>query len=369
MFADLVNLQNVGVLDARDGLGLGADAFQVLRTGAAPAADHFQGHHAVQLLLPGLVHDAHAACAEFAQDLVARRQPGERAPGTFRGQRGEGQRRGGARGTGRRAGLHRVVEGRQGTSPQPDGRKKGWDMRGSRHVRRRSSRQRRIGTCRSGVGGRRFVLPLPMGAEHVAEGRLGEGEAAHVVLDVGCRGGGVAAAQLRFHQREQQGPTVVLICRRVVLEVSLDRRPLAALQGLLEALHAGQGLGGESGIRRNLQGARRIACHELVPRAAITPACDPLSLRVRQNISLCSPRRPIARMRAGTKRPARRLRFHQADLDLWRRWWFHSPQPLPQGVWGERKPYELPDNRWEHVCNLLQVGKLQTCRHNAVRRL
>ncbi len=30
---------------------------------------------------------------------------------------------------------------------------------------------------------------------------------------------------------------------------------------------------------------------------------------------------------------------------------------------------ELPDTMWEHVCNLLKVGKLQTCRHHSLRRL
>ncbi len=44
--------------------------------------------------------------------------------------------------------------------------------------------------------------------------------------------------------------------------------------------------------------------------------------------------------------------------------------PLAPRTMTHRKTgFELPDTMWEHVGNLLQVGKLQTCRHHAVRRL
>ena len=44
---------------------------QLVRPGVAAGQDHLQGHDPVQLQVPRLVDDAHAAPAQLAQDLVA----------------------------------------------------------------------------------------------------------------------------------------------------------------------------------------------------------------------------------------------------------------------------------------------------------
>ena len=69
--ADVVDLDDVGVLQAGERRGLGAKAGQVLRAGLEPGQDHLQRHGAIEAELPGLVHDAHAAAAEQPQDLIA----------------------------------------------------------------------------------------------------------------------------------------------------------------------------------------------------------------------------------------------------------------------------------------------------------
>jgi len=72
VLADLEDLDDVGVLQPGNRLGLGAEAGQGVRTGVTAIADHFQRHNAVEPDLPGLVNEAHAALAERLQDLVAR---------------------------------------------------------------------------------------------------------------------------------------------------------------------------------------------------------------------------------------------------------------------------------------------------------
>ena len=69
--ADVVNLDDVGMLQAGEHRGLRAKAGQVLRAGLDPGQDHLQRHGAIETELPGLVDDAHAAAAEHPQDLVA----------------------------------------------------------------------------------------------------------------------------------------------------------------------------------------------------------------------------------------------------------------------------------------------------------
>ena len=69
--ADVVNLDDVGMLQAGERRGLRAEAGQVLRAGLEPGQDHLQRHGAIEAELPGLVHDAHTAAAEQPQDLVA----------------------------------------------------------------------------------------------------------------------------------------------------------------------------------------------------------------------------------------------------------------------------------------------------------
>jgi hypothetical protein len=79
--AHLVDLDDVGVVQARHRPGLAGEALPLLRAGALVGADHLEGHDAVQAELPGLEDDAHAAAAQLPQHLVAldRRPPGGRA--------------------------------------------------------------------------------------------------------------------------------------------------------------------------------------------------------------------------------------------------------------------------------------------------
>src|SRR5262245_12463398 len=69
--ADIVNLNNVGMLQARDYPGLGAKAGQLLGAGVSPVQDHLQGHGALESDLAGLVDDAHAAAAQLPENLEA----------------------------------------------------------------------------------------------------------------------------------------------------------------------------------------------------------------------------------------------------------------------------------------------------------
>ena len=71
VLADLVDLDDVGVLQAGDGLGLGPEAAGGLGPGVLAGQDHLEGDEAVEPDLPGLVDDAHAAAAQLAEDLVA----------------------------------------------------------------------------------------------------------------------------------------------------------------------------------------------------------------------------------------------------------------------------------------------------------
>ena len=74
--ADVVDLDDVGVPEPGDGLGLDAEPGEVVGPRLLPAADHLQGDQAVQAGLAGLVDDPHAPFAELLQDLVA----GDRGP-------------------------------------------------------------------------------------------------------------------------------------------------------------------------------------------------------------------------------------------------------------------------------------------------
>ena len=72
VLVDVEDLDDVGVLELGDGLGLGQEPGGGLGAGVLAGQDHLQGDGAVESDLAGLVDDAHAAAAEFAQDLVAR---------------------------------------------------------------------------------------------------------------------------------------------------------------------------------------------------------------------------------------------------------------------------------------------------------
>ena len=69
--AAVVDLHDVGVLQAGDGLRLGQEAAHGLVVGMGTRQDHLQDAGAFQEDLPGAVDDAHAAAAQLAQDLVA----------------------------------------------------------------------------------------------------------------------------------------------------------------------------------------------------------------------------------------------------------------------------------------------------------
>ena len=69
--ADVVNLDDVGVAELGDGLGLDPEAGEVVGAGLAAAPDHLDGDQAVQAHLPGLVDDAHPPSTELLQELVA----------------------------------------------------------------------------------------------------------------------------------------------------------------------------------------------------------------------------------------------------------------------------------------------------------
>jgi hypothetical protein len=72
VFADLINLDDVGVLHAGEGLGFGLEPGQLPRGRVPAGQDHFQGDRPVQADLPRFVDHAHPAATEFAKDLVPR---------------------------------------------------------------------------------------------------------------------------------------------------------------------------------------------------------------------------------------------------------------------------------------------------------
>ncbi len=67
----MVDLHDVGVMQASDGLRLGQEAGGSQVAGMGAGQDHLESAGAVQAHLPGVVDHAHAATPEFAQDLVA----------------------------------------------------------------------------------------------------------------------------------------------------------------------------------------------------------------------------------------------------------------------------------------------------------
>ena len=70
--SDVVDLHDVGMLQAGDGLRLGQESGAGLGAGMATAQDHLQDAGAIQADLPGAVDDSHPAAAQLTQDLVAR---------------------------------------------------------------------------------------------------------------------------------------------------------------------------------------------------------------------------------------------------------------------------------------------------------
>jgi hypothetical protein len=72
VLADFVDLDDVGMLQARDGLRFSAEARQVRVAGVAAREDHLEGDHAMELEMACLIDHAHAAPAQHTQDLVSR---------------------------------------------------------------------------------------------------------------------------------------------------------------------------------------------------------------------------------------------------------------------------------------------------------
>ena len=70
--AVLVDLDDPRVLDLGDGAGLDVEPGDLVVRGVRPGQDHLQGDQAIEPDVPGLVDDAHAAPADFRDDLVAR---------------------------------------------------------------------------------------------------------------------------------------------------------------------------------------------------------------------------------------------------------------------------------------------------------
>ena len=76
MLADLVDLHDVRVLQPGDRLGLDLEAQPCSGAGVPPARIILRATRRFGLDLPGLVDDAHAAAAQFSEDLVAGHRSG-----------------------------------------------------------------------------------------------------------------------------------------------------------------------------------------------------------------------------------------------------------------------------------------------------
>ena len=97
--AHLVDLHDVGVLDAGGQLGLAAEPLPLGFGREAAGQDHLQGHQPPQPAMPGLVDDPHPAAADLAQDACTR--PPARGHRRPRGRRGRDRAR-----DARRSGPH-----------------------------------------------------------------------------------------------------------------------------------------------------------------------------------------------------------------------------------------------------------------------
>src|SRR5262245_3228368 len=71
VLANLVDLHDMVMAQPGDRLGFAAKTHDLflIRTDTRPK--HFEGHHAPETFLPGLVDDAHAAMPQFFHDLIA----------------------------------------------------------------------------------------------------------------------------------------------------------------------------------------------------------------------------------------------------------------------------------------------------------
>src|SRR5262249_20301344 len=102
--ADVVDADYVRMLESGDDAGLGEEAGDGLGCGGGAGPDHLGGAGAAEPDLPGQVDHAHAATAEFAEDLIARyRRRGATRRFIGRGARAGNRPRPGLRGPGLRS--------------------------------------------------------------------------------------------------------------------------------------------------------------------------------------------------------------------------------------------------------------------------
>ena len=81
--AEAVDLDDIGMAQLRDRLGLGKEANRSLVTGVLARQDHLERDHAVELDLASPVYDSHAAATQHGFNFIAgdrRRHPGRRSP-------------------------------------------------------------------------------------------------------------------------------------------------------------------------------------------------------------------------------------------------------------------------------------------------
>ncbi len=84
LLADLVDLHDVGMLQAGHRLGLGLEAGQGVGAGVVGGEHHFEGDHTAQAGVAGLVDDAHAAAPQLTEDLVTGNAEADRGGGGLR---------------------------------------------------------------------------------------------------------------------------------------------------------------------------------------------------------------------------------------------------------------------------------------------
>ena len=70
LLADLVNLHDVGMLQAGDGFGLFTETSNLLGVGIFAGENHLERHEALEVDLAGLVNPSHPTAAQDAQDLI-----------------------------------------------------------------------------------------------------------------------------------------------------------------------------------------------------------------------------------------------------------------------------------------------------------
>ncbi len=71
LLANVIDLDDVGMLQPRDGLGLGVEAGDLGRAGMAARQDHLERDLAIEADVPCAVDHAHPAATELGQELVA----------------------------------------------------------------------------------------------------------------------------------------------------------------------------------------------------------------------------------------------------------------------------------------------------------